>query len=113
MRLTSMRATGQVSAHDHGFVECPVAMVRVERALQQQLRQQRLGVDVGALTEQNEAGDGEKDGTMVPRILFIITPSPRHCERSEAIQGPHMEHWIASSRSLSSAGIRRPVRSSQ
>ena len=56
-----MRATGQVSAHDHGFVSRPVAMVVVEGPLQQDLREQRLGVDVGALAEQDEAGEGEKE----------------------------------------------------
>ena len=32
-----------------------------ERAIQQHLRQQRLGVDVGALPEQDQAGEGEKE----------------------------------------------------
>ncbi len=57
MRFTSMRATGQVSAQDQGFTGWPVAMVRVEGALQQHLREQRLGVDVGALAEQDQADE--------------------------------------------------------
>ena len=59
-RFTSMRATGQVSAHDHGFVVAAGGDGLGEGALQQHLRQQRLGVDVGALAEQDEAGEGEK-----------------------------------------------------
>ena len=39
----------------------PVAMVSVEGALQQHLREQRLGVDVGALAEQDEAGEREEE----------------------------------------------------
>ena len=61
IRFTSMRATGQVSAHDHGFVARPLTMVFSEGALQQHLRQQRLGVDVGALAEQHEAGEREQN----------------------------------------------------
>ena len=33
-----------------------------EGALQQHLREQRLGVDIGAMAEQDEAGERESDG---------------------------------------------------
>ena len=60
IRFISIRATGQVSDHDHGFVSRPVETVWLEGALQQSLRNQRLGVDVGALAEQDETGESEK-----------------------------------------------------
>src|SRR6201986_1229855 len=44
-----------------GFYEVTGGDGFVERALQQNLRQQRLGVDVGALAEQDETNEREKD----------------------------------------------------
>ena len=58
--LHSIRATGQVSAHDHGFVRAGGDGLG-EGALKQDLRDHRLGVDVGALAEQDEAGKGEEE----------------------------------------------------
>jgi hypothetical protein len=53
-RFTSMRATGQVSAHDHGFMSRPLAMVSV-KARSSSTCASSAGVDVGALAEQHEA----------------------------------------------------------
>jgi hypothetical protein len=48
-----MRATGQVSAHDHGLTAAPVAMLAGE---------QRLGVDVERVADQPASGEGENGG---------------------------------------------------
>ena len=50
---------------------------RVERTLQQQLRQQRLGVDIGALAEQNEAGGRrERMGARARRVVGVVIIAP-------------------------------------
>ncbi len=54
-RGTSTRATGQVSAQDQGLTAVPVAERLREGALEQDLRQHRLGVDPDALPDQHEA----------------------------------------------------------
>src|SRR5258708_5315028 len=78
--------------------------------LQQNLRDQGLGVDVDALAEQHEAGEGENRGCDEAIHWYR---SSRHCEeqRDEAIQlsVSRRQSWIAS-RSLSSgARSRDPV----
>ena len=63
-------------------------MVSVKRPLQQHLRQQRLGVDVGALAEQDEAEEGERMGK---RAHASCVQSLRAKRRI------HVADWIASS----------------
>src|SRR3954453_3627786 len=68
----------------------------VERALQQHLREPRFSVDVGAVTEQDDADQGESQGRDEAGHCFHT----RHCERSEATQNLSAEAaWIASLRS--------------
>ena len=62
----------RLAAGGNGFLKGP---------LQQDLCNQRLGVDVGALAEQDQAGEGEKEREDKAGHWGHL----RHCERSEAI----------------------------
>ena len=79
----------------------------VKGALQQHLREQRLGVDVGALAEQDQAGEGEKKGK--DEAGHLVTS--RHCERSEAIHlnrnHERMDRVVASLLAMTSHGRKR------
>ncbi len=73
-RVTSMRATGQVSAQDQGLGAAGRDGLG-KGALEQHLREQRLGVDVGALAEQQRAGEARRRAR-----AGHGTPSLRACD---------------------------------